>query len=296
MRTYSFVQGNKGRAGGSAALEFPRLALEKKGETARIALFSVGEKDGKPTVVEPQPEGGYFFDLFNPLNEGNPYAGSFECLASEEAKEQNLFPADECPHCEFVSKGIGGGSDPVIGRRRRKFVLPVLVYRTNFSGALLDPFNVEVKAWKFTDRYFNIITDEHEKWNILKHDLTLTCQVPQFHTYAISVEPGSAWQADSERTAQTLRTYVAAMEQVPGGFIRLQGLHLEADQLRSRIERVLDEAEGGVNGGSVSSKSMEAESLDEVLGSTQGLPAPFESGGGSSDDPLDFDSFFGRGS
>ena len=293
MRQYSFSGKNKGRM--DSALEFPKFVLDKKGQKARIALFSVGEKDGKKTLVEPRPEGGYFFDLFNPLSsDGNNYAGSFECLASEETKEAEEFDAGACPHCEFVAAGIGVGNNAIIGPRRRKFVMPIVVYRTNLSGVLLEPFSVEIKAWKFTDRYFNIITDEHEKWNLLEHDLTLTCDIPQFHTYTISVEPDCAFLVDKERTVHAMQTYASAIKMLPRGLIRQAGSCLQPEDLRARIQRVLDMNDGAFSapGGQASvSSPTEASTLDEVLGAvSKEEDEPKLSVGSGSD--VDFDSFF----
>lgn len=297
-RHYTFSKQNKGRT--ETALDFPRFALEKKGEKARIALFSVEDEGGKKSMVEPRPEGGYFFDLLNPMKEDNPYVGSFECLASEEAKELDQSDPDECPHCEFVVQGVGAGSEPIFRRRRRKFVMPILVYRTNLSGDLMEPFSVDIKAWKFTDRYFNIITDEHEKWDLLKHDLTLTCQIPMYQTYTISIEPDCAYRADKERFARAIKTYASAVQMVPNGLIRQQGITLPAPDLRRRIQGVVDEVQGSFPApggyGSVSSPT-EAETLADVLTSTQVEPeeeAP-KAEEVSADNSLDFDSFFKEG-
>ena len=294
MKKYEFKGRNKGRI--DAALDFPKFVLDKKGQKARVALFSIGDVDGKKAIVDPQPEGGYFFDLFNPLAD-QTYAGSYECLASEDAKEADEFEPGACPHCEFVVNGVGAAAQglQVIGARRRKFVMPIVVYRTNLSGALMEPFSVDIKAWKFTDRYFNIITDEHEKWNLLEHDLTLTCDTPQFHTYTISVEPDCAYQADNDRLVRAMQTYASAIKMVPKGLIRQAGASLSPDDLRARVQRVLDQVEAslpGAGGGyrSVSSPT-EAATLEEVLSSQDTADEdtePFS----DKHRTVDFDSFF----
>ena len=275
MRKYSFTQKNKGRA--DAALSFPKFVLDRKGDQARIALFSLEEAgEGKLRITEPRPEGGYFFDLHNPLSEERTYVGSYECLAPEEVKEDEEFDPATCPHCEFVEKGIGtGGSVPIIGKRRRKFVLPIVIYRTDPRGNVMEPFSVDIKSWKFTDRYFNQIVDEHERWNLLKHDLRLTSNNPKFHGYTISVEPDCAFRSSKERLSHTIRVYRSALELVPGGLLRQQGLSLKPDDLRRRVQGIVDEVHGGFRGksgyGSVSAAGVEAETLEEVLTTTNAV-------------------------
>lgn len=293
---YDLEPENKGVV--DAALDFPRLKLEKKGEKARIALFSLTEKDGKIGLAPPKIAGGYFFDLQNPLSD-QPYQGSYECLAPEDVKIAGEYAPDECPHCEFVSEGIGvGGKVPIIRKRKRRMVVPVVKYRTNLQGQIMEPYSVDVVAWKFTDRYFNALVDEHKRWaetdGLLGHDLTLTCDVPKFHTYSISAEPNCAYRASKDRMRMTVQVYRSMMDLVPQGLLRICGASLDKHELRRRIQNVLDEVSGARDtvGGTGSAIASGGATLEEVFAAT-----PTDNGAGERDtahhvSEIDFEESF----
>lgn len=250
---YGFSQENKGKV--DTALDFPRLKLEKKGEKARLAIFGIGTgDDGKRRLELPEPEGGYFFDLRIPGHE-REYVGSFECLAPEAIKQEGEFDADACPHCVAV---LGGQiSEEVMRRRTRKMVLPVIRYKTNpTSSELVVPHSVEAVAWRFGDRYFNVLVDEHTKWEstkgLLGHDVTLTCEVVQFQNFTISVEPDAAYAADRDLGKLVIETFLNQTSTLVDGLGRQLGNKLNAVDLERKIQETVEgAAQLGIGGPSV---------------------------------------------
>lgn len=245
---YEMTKENKGTV--DAALDFPRFKLEKKGEKARMAIFGIGEVevDGviKTSRITPVPEGGYFFDLNVPGSEEREYIGSFECLASEATKAADEFDKEECPHCAAVL--AGNISEDVMRKRKRKFVMPVVVYQTTpGTSEIVTPPSVSVVAWRFTDRYFNVLVDENEKWadsgGLLGHDITLTCEVVNYQTFNISVEPEAAYMADPAGLGKlVLESYVAQTAVLTAGLGRVLGNKLNAVDLESKIKSTVEAA------------------------------------------------------
>lgn len=240
---YGFSKENKGKV--DSALDFPRLKLEKKGEKARLAIFGIGKNEsGKAELVLPSPEGGYYFDLRIPGHE-REYVGSFECLAPEAAKQAGEFDADACPHCEAV---LGGKiSEEVMRKRTRKMVLPVIRYKTNpTSSELVVPHSVEAVAWRFGDRYFNVLVDEHNKWEsskgLLGHDITLTCEAVQYQNFTISVEPEAAYAADRDLGKLVVETFINQTSTLENGLSRVLGSKLNAVDLARKIKETVEGA------------------------------------------------------
>lgn len=312
---YGFTKENKGKV--DAALDFPRLKLEKKGEKARLAIFAieVGD-DGKRTLALPNPEGGYYFDLRVP-GADREYIGSFECIAPEATKREGEFDADACPHCAVAL--AGNVSEEIMRPRSRKFIMPVIRYNTQAaSSELIVPHSVEAIAWRFTDRYFNVIVDEHAKWEssggLLGHDLTLTCEVVQYQNFTISVEPNAAYAENRDLGKLVLETYVSQTALLTQGLGRVLGSKLNAVDLERKIAETIETAaQLGIGGPtattvpSVDPATMESIAQD-LLGGSSGsddsapegdaetpteaseVPAPAvaEPAGG-----VDFDEFFG---
>jgi len=308
-KTYAFSSENKGAV--DTALDFPRLKL-KKGEVARIAIFGITtDADGKRTLGVPEPEGGYFFDLNNPMIEKS-YVGSFECLASEEVKRADELDPEACPHCRVASEG--NISEEVMGKRKRKSVLPVVRYKTKSrSSALVEPYSVEVIAWRIRLGYFNQLVDENERWadpdgaanGLLKHDLTLTCDVEQWQNYIIAVMPEAAYSEDKELQKLVLETYIGQTADLTNGLGRQLGQTLNSADLERRIRETIDSAT--LTGGDFSAPSaVQSETVaalaedllgtsdDESEGEAGGTPETMASvpAGEDESEPIDFDEFF----
>jgi len=222
------------------ALDFPRLKL-KKGEVARIAVvaFPKGE-DGKIRPAVPDVDGGYYFGLegIDAASGERKFYGSFECLAPEDVKMAGGLDADACPHCRLVPKI----PDTIMRERKRRHVVPVIRYKTKpKTSTLQEPLSVEVLAWSFTDRYFNVLVDENEKWaeggvpGLLAHDISLVCEVENFQTFKMSVEPTAAWRASAEASKLVVATFLSSLESVPDGLGRILGTRLEAASLEAKI-------------------------------------------------------------
>lgn len=272
---FALTQENKGAA--DQALDFPKLNL-KKGEAARLALFSLQTgADGKKGLAVPAPEGGYFFGIRKPNGD---FGGSFECIASDEAKEADEYDGDSCPHCKAVSEGA---PEAIIESRKRRFVMHVIRYRTApGSGNLTQPFSVEALAWRFTDRYFNTLVDENTKWTegnvpgLLGHDITMICEVEQYQNYKVSVEPQSAWRSDQELGKLVLGTYAAAVEMAP--LLKRQlGSSLTKEQLVTKVEEALRTygmVEDQLAAGGMVQPNMEsiAGLADDLFGSLGAIP------------------------
>ncbi len=275
---YGFSKENKGKV--DTALDFPRLKLEKKGEKARLAIFGIGVEDGKRKLVLPEPEGGYFFDLRVPGHE-REYVGSFECLAPEITKQEGEFDADACPHCAAV---LGGKiSEEVMRRRTRKMVLPVIRYKTNpTSSELVVPHSVEAVAWRFGDRYFNVLVDEHNKWEssggLLGHDLTLTCEVVQYQNFTISVEPDAAYAKDRDLGKLALETFINQTSTLVDGLGRQLGSKLVATDLERKIQETVEAAaQLGIGGPTASSiPQVDPGTIDSLAADLLGAPAGAE--------------------
>lgn len=241
-QSYAFSKENKGAV--DQALDFPRLKLDKKGEKARLAIFGIAEEGGKRKLVLPAPEGGYFFDLRIPGAE-REFVGSFECLASDEAKVAGEFEPEACPHCKVAVEG--NVSEEVMRKRLRRMVLPVVRYKTaQGSSQLVTPPSVEVLAWRFTDRYFNVLVDEHEKWEasggLLGHDITLTCEAVNYQNFVISVEPEAAYAKDKELGKLVLESYINQTAPLANGLIRQLGTSLNAVDLERKIQETIQGA------------------------------------------------------
>ncbi len=263
---YEFSKENKGLI--DSALDFPRLRLEKKGEKARLAIFGIAEN--KKGLVVPEPEGGFYFDLRVPGAE-REYVGSFECLADEATKAEGKFDPDVCPHCEVALRG--DVSEDIMRPRQRKFVLPVVRYATQpGTSTLIEPASVEVLAWRFTDRYFNVLVDEHTKWldteGLLGHDITLTCEAVQYQNFTISVEPGAAY-VDEKKTlgALVIGTFIAQTALVPEGLVRQLGRRMNKIDLEAKITETLGTAAQLGVGGPVEVQTMDPATI-EGLAST----------------------------
>ncbi len=242
-QSYGLTEENKGKV--DSALDFPRLKLEKKGEKARLAIFGITTADdGKRGLAVPQPEGGYYFDLRIP-GADREYVGSFECLADEAMKAEGGFDPDVCPHCAAVLSGKI--SEDVMRERKRKFVLPVIRYKTKAnSSELITPYSVEAIAWRFTDRYFNVLIDEHNKWSdsggLLGHDVTLTLEVKQYQTFTISMEPNAAYKEDPELGKLVLETFISQTSALSNGLGRVLGNRLNAVDLEKKIADTVESA------------------------------------------------------
>ncbi len=319
-KQYAFSSENKGAV--DTALEFPRMKL-KKGEVARIAIFGIDTDDaGKRSLVVPSPEGGYFFDLNNPGAEKS-YIGSFECLASEEVKAEDELDTEACPHCEVAARA--NVSEDIMGKRKRKSVLPVIRYKTKpRSAELVVPHSVEAIAWKIRMGYFNQLVDENERWadpdgslnGLLKHDLSLTCEVEAWQNYNIAVMPDAAYLADKALQRLVLETYISQTADLKNGLIRQLGQSLNHPDLEKKIRETIDAATltGGdfqaPAAGTVDDETVRALAAD-LLGSddgeaeeeegveTESVPVPVveaadivPSEGGDDTEPIDFDSFF----
>lgn len=319
---YELSAENKGAA--DVALDFPKLRL-KKGEAARLALFSIVEgADGKKSFSIPAPEGGYFWSIRKP---DGSFGGGFECIAPEDVKRADEFDGEACPHCAAV---LDGAPEDIIEPRRRRFVMHVVRYLTApGKSTLLKPYSVEALSWRFTDRYFNALVEENEKWTsgqtpgLLAHDLTLYCENENFQTYKVSVEPEAAWRSDKDLMALVVGTYQAAVEMAPS-LRRQLGVTLTKEQMQTRIDEALrrvaatpaaptvdpsmieglaDELFGSAP---AAAPVAEQASLDDLSGSTEAasVAAPAETQeaeateaapaptAGEAAEELDFDSFF----
>ena len=308
---YDLSKENKGKV--DTALDFPRLKLEKKGEKARVAIFGIETEAGQRSLTLPRFEGGHFFDLRIPGHE-REFAGSYECLAPEAIKIEGGFDSDACAHCAVVL--AGNVSEEVMRKRVRRMIIPVVRYKTQAgSSELVLPYSVEVLAWKITDRYFNVLVDENEKWasskGLLGHDITLTCEIPQYQTFTVSVEPEAAYTQNRELGQLVLETFVNQLSQLPDGLGRVLGTRLANVDLEKKIQDTIEAAAqlgvGGPTasavpavdpatiehlatdllGGGDSAVAVEtpAESV-EVVAATP-VPAAADAG------PVDFDAFFG---
>lgn len=310
-QTYEMTKDNKGKV--DAALDFPRLTL-KKGEVARLAIFGIKTIDGKPGLAVSVPEGGYYFGLRVP-GADKEFVGSFECLASEEMKAADEYDADACAHCAAVL--AGQVSEEVLQKRLRRFIMPVIRYKTQTTSSdLVVPNSVEAIAWKFTDRYFNALVDEHEKWaetqGLLGHDITLTCEAEKFQNFRVSVEPGAAYQQDKELGRLVIETFMSQTAMLENGLIRVLGSKLNNVDLDKKIsETVQAAAQLGVGGptataipsvdpetvsdlaadlmGATSTPAEESEATDDGSSEAVSVTPPVTSG-----ESVDFDDFFGN--
>lgn len=239
---YDLSKENKGVV--DTALDFPRLKLEKKGEKARLAIFGIETEDGQRKLALPRFEGGYFFDLRIPGHERD-YVGSFECLAPEATKIEGNYDADGCPHCAVVLQG--NVSEEVMGKRKRRMIIPVVRYKTQpGSSELVVPYSVEVLGWKLTDRYFNVLVDENEKWattkGLLGHDITLTCEVVQYQNFTVSVEPSAAYAENRDLGQLVLETFINQTSSLPEGLSRVLGSKLAPVDLEKKISDTIEAA------------------------------------------------------
>ncbi len=316
--TYAMTKDNKGKV--DLALDFPRLRLEKKGERARLAIFGIAE-DKLVTAV---PVGGYYFDLRVPGAE-REYVGSYECLAPEETKAAGEFDADACPHCEVALKGET--SEEVMRPRARKFVMPVVRYATQpGTSELVTPYSVEVKAWRFGDRYFNVLVDENLKWEstkgLLGHDLTLTCEVVNYQNFTISVEPNAAYAEEKDTLGKlVIGTFIAQTAPLTEGLGRQLGRTMNKVDLHTRIEETLAQAAQLGIGAPVEVQTVDPATIDGLAASLLGEGAaeaaeealadvvsttsvdvtaepevPVPTAEGSDDEEANFDDFFSGGS
>ncbi len=320
-KQYAFSSENKGAV--DTALEFPRMKL-KKGEVARVAIFGIATDDaGKRSLVVPSPEGGYFFDLNNPSAEKD-YIGSFECLASEEVKAEDDLDPEACPHCEIAARA--NVSEDIMGKRKRKSVLPVIRYKTKpRSAELITPYSVEALAWRIRLGYFNQLVDENERWadpegsnnGLLKHDLSLTCEVEAWQNYNIAVMPEAAYTTDKDLQRLVLETYISQTADLKNGLIRQLGQTLNYPDLERKIRETIDAAT--LTGGDFPVPAAPAVDdatvralAEDLLGSDDDAPeadgTPIEDAADavvdvaivdgdsapSSGDPIDFDSFFDK--
>ena len=316
-KQYTLTSENKGAV--DTALEFPRMKL-KKGEVARLAIFGIGTgADGKKGLIVPAPEGGYYFDLNNPMIEKS-YIGSFECLAPEEVKAEDELDPEACPHCEVAAKG--DISEEVMGVRRRKAVLPVIRYKTKArSTELIVPHSVEAIAWKIRMGYFNQLVDENERWGdpagsdngLLKHDLSLTCEAEPYQNYNIAVLPDAAYTTDKDLGRLVVETFIAQTAELSNGLIRVLGQALNRPDLERRIKETIDAATlapgAGLPAGPAVDPATVAALAEDLLGNddagepgvSDAVPEPVEEAepvavpAGDSDTPIDFDSFFDGG-
>lgn len=275
---YGLTQENKGAA--DIALDFPALKL-KRGEVARLALFSLQKgEDGKQKLALPDPDGGYYWSL---TGADDKFLGRYECLADEDVKKADEFQPEKCAHCQYVQDGV---PEEIVGPRKRRFVMHVIRYNTQpGKSALSQPPSVQALAWVFPDRYFNALVDENERWSkdnvpgLLGHDISLLCEVEDFQTFKVSVEPESAWRADPELGKQVLATYLGAVELAPN-LTRKLGNTLTSEQLRSKIESALRGAGLGDSGPAMEPMQVD-ESLikdlglgEELFGPTGAIPEP----------------------
>jgi hypothetical protein len=303
---YALTKENKGAV--DAALDFPRLKL-KKNEVARVAIIGLTTADGKPKLATPEPEGGYFFDLRVPGND-REFRGSFECLAAPEKLDRGELDPSACPHCAVVKRGV---SEAVVGPVKRRFVLPIVRYKTKPGSVdVIQPPSIEVVSWRFTDRYFNELVDVEEQWGesggMLAHDLSLTCEIEQYQTYRVAVLPKALWREDRDGVGKlVLGTLMAVLKTVPGGLRRQCGTTLNAIDLKARLDEVLKLAEDS-RGTSDTLPEVDAASIaglaDDLFGSGKvapeadasfmGADAPEEGAAPApvAGESFDFDSFF----
>lgn len=312
-KQYGFTSENKGAV--DTALEFPRLKL-KKGEVARIAIFSIGtDSEGKKALTVPAPEGGYYFDLNNPQAERD-YVGSFECLAPEEVKAEDELDPEACPHCEVAARA--NVSEEIMGPRRRKAVLPIIRYKTKArSVELITPHSVEAIAWKIRLGYFNQLVDENERWadpdgannGLLKHDLSLTCEVEPYQNYNIAVMPEAAYTTDKALQRLVLETYIGQTADLKNGLVRVLGQTLNHPDLERKIRETVDAAT--LTGGDFQAPAVDPETVkalaEDLLGTDDAgddaaTPDEMAEAAGpvtatpepTGDGPIDFDSFFDK--
>lgn len=232
-KEYGLTPENKGAV--DAAIDFPRLSL-KKDEIARLAIFDIKEGEGgKKGLAMPAPEGMYTFSL---RTAEDRYLGDYECLADEETKAEDGFDPDVCPHCEAVLAGV---SEDLVGKRRRRFVMPVFRYHTKTAkkADVSEPVGGQVIAWRFTDRYFNQLVDEHMRWQdsggLLNHDLTLLCEVEGYQTFKISVEPDAVWRKSQDITKQVVAALLEAKKELPQGLAAQLGRKVGKDDMVKKI-------------------------------------------------------------
>ncbi len=309
-KTYGFTSDNKGAV--DTALDFPRLKL-KKGEVARLSIFGIATgDDGKRSLEVPAPEGGFYFDLNNPMIEKD-YVGSFECLASEAHKIEDELDPEACPHCRIAA--AGNVSEEIMGKRKRKSILPVVRYKTKArSTELVEPYSVEVIAWRIRLSYFNQLVDENERWadpdgannGLLKHDLGITCEVEAWQNYIIAVLPDAAYAADKDLQRLVLETYLSQTADLKNGLIRQLGQSLNAPDLERKIKETVDAAT--LTGGDFTAPSpvdqetvatlaedllgtSDEESEDEAGSTPEPVPVASVPTGEESE-PIDFDDFF----
>ena len=192
---------------------FEKLRVEK-GNTDRVAIVSPPERFyvhqmNMPVVL---PDGEVEQETLNNAKgesyqrDKTEFVGAYLCTGKDEAiSGLDGFDPENCALCAAIKTH----GDSKFRRPEPKYACYVIRYKMNSAGeAQLDPFQVELLLWVFTqNRFENIVRVANEHGDPMKLDLLLgPCKNTLFQAYDIAAGGKCYWREDDSRVK-----YVASL-------------------------------------------------------------------------------------
>ncbi len=249
--------------------DYPKLSGLKKDEKARILLIEKNpvyewvHELKRPKIVDGAPvmETAKRKDNSEYQKHTMDFLSRPICTGDAGVLEEDGIDPKGCLMCALAHRNPDAAAPPA-----RRFATHVLRYATKGgTHNILQPFQVELLVWSFTERVFAQISDFKEEWGDLRaHDLLIECKNQQFQNYEINVAAKAEFMEDEERRELVKRVYA---EQRIADLSIACGRQTEERWIRSDVEKI-EEAWAQVaayNGKSAPARSMR-EDLDAIAG------------------------------
>jgi hypothetical protein len=189
--------------------DYPKFKLEKKGETARVAILEAPVAEFVHNLRKPKLVGGLPQKETKTRKNGEQYQDYvYEfvsrpiCLGDYGVLSEDGSDPDHCPICAEAKR-----SDRFYAPQRR-FALHVVKYDTKpNSTEVKEPFGASTLVYSFTDKVFSKLFEfKQQGYDLRKHDLIFKAENPAFAGYDIMPSMDAAWLATDER-----KNYIAGL-------------------------------------------------------------------------------------
>jgi len=162
------------------------------------------------------------------------------------------------------------GFDKLIGKQpKKRFATVVIVYQTDKEGELFKDedgkpiLSYSIKPWFFSEQKYRDLKSLHNKWDLSKHDLDISCIEEQYQNITIQPHPNSYLEKmmQKEKYKEKLMAQIeATIQTLPNSL----GRDLTEEELR---EDVLEEEEQSVTDDSTEefSNSDSDEIMNDIL-------------------------------
>lgn len=257
---------------------FPQIEMTKKGEIARFCVIEKPDMQWVHFLKAPVVEDGEVVKEVRKRKSGEEYEtyrmdfiGRPICLGADKVLRENggLDP-DNCPACE-IAKASAGDVDPP----EQRFAVNVVQYGIAGGGDSPEdialPFGAQIRVWAFTgNQYLELLKIQKEIGDLRYHDITLTCEDPNWKRFKMGFKMKPGYQQAPEGYMRQLlsnpknRATDEQLQQACGRSVSRQFIEDDVAMVLGRWRQVRQIGSG--KNAEVNAAQVGGGSLDESLG------------------------------